>query len=91
MAEIFPAIVYLLCFATSSICALLLGRSYRTTGAPLLLWSALCFLFLAGNNLVVVLDMLVIHDFDLRIWRLLLALAAVMILLGGFIWAAEEE
>jgi hypothetical protein len=91
MSDLFPAIVYLLCFATSSICAALLGRSYRSNGAPLLLWSALCFLFLATNNLLVVLDMLVVHDVDLRLWRLLLALAAVVILLRGFIWDAEEE
>ena len=86
----FPPIVYLLCFATSAACAWLLARSYRRSGARLLLWSALCFTFLAFNNLVVVLDMLVLRDVDLRAARLLLALAAVTILLFGFIWDLEE-
>lgn len=91
MQEVFPTIVYLLCFLTSSACAWLLGRSYRRSGARLLLWSSLCFLLLAGNNLMVAIDMLVLPDVDLRLHRLLLALAAVSILLFGFIWDLEEE
>ena len=91
MPELFPAIVYFLCFATSSACAWLLGRSYWSSGARLLLWSALCFVFLAANNLLVFFDLLVIRDIDLRLGRLIFALAAVSILLFGFIWEAEEE
>ncbi|HEX9933119.1 MAG TPA: DUF5985 family protein [Allosphingosinicella sp.] len=91
MPELFPAIVYVLCFATSSACAFLLGRSYRSTSARLLLWSALCFVFLAANNLLLFVDMLVIRDVDLRLGRLLLSLAAVGILLFGFVWDMEEE
>ena len=91
MPDIFPATVYLLCFATSAACAWLLARSYRRSGARLLLWSALCFFLLAGNNLVVVLDLLVLTEVNLRAVRLLLALAAVSILLFGFIWDLEEE
>lgn len=91
MHDLFPAIVYVLCFLTSSACALLLGRSYRRTGARLLLWSALCFLFLAANNLALVVDLLLVPAVDLRIARLLLALAAVSTLLFGFIWDLEEE
>jgi len=91
LPELFPAAVYVLCFATSSACAYLLGRSYRRTGARLLLWSALCFFFLAANNLLLIVDMLVIRTADLRVGRLLLALAAVSILLFGFVWEVEEE
>lgn len=90
MADYFPAAVYLLCFLTSGGCALLLARSYRRTGARLLLWSALCFLFLAGNNLVVILDLLVLPEWDLRAVRHLLSLAAVGVLLFGFVWDREE-
>lgn len=90
MNELFPTIVYLLCFFTSSACAWMLGRNYRRTGARLLLWSSLCFLFLAANNLVLVLDLLVVPDVDLRIGRLLFTLAAVGTLLFGFIWDLEE-
>ena len=91
MQALFPAIVYFLCFATSTACAWLLGRSYRSTGTRLLLWSALCFFFLAANNLLLFLDLLVIRDVDLRLGRLLLGFAAVAILLVGFIWDVEEE
>ena len=90
MAEWFPTTVYLLCFLTSSACAVLLGRSFRRTGARLLFWSALCFLLLAANNLVVIIDLLVIKDRDFGLLRSLLALAAVSVLLFGFIWDREE-
>ena len=91
MQALFPAIVYLLCFLTSAACAGLLLRNYRLTGARLLLWSGLCFLLLAGNNLLVILDLLVLPDVDFRLARLVLALAAVAILLFGFVWDLEEE
>ncbi len=91
MQEFFPAAVYLLCFATSSACAVLLARSYFRTKARLLLWSALCFLFLALNNLFVIVDLLVIPQFSLQIPRLALSLCAVAVLLFGFIWDLEEE
>ena len=90
MASWFPTVVYLLCFLTSAACAWLLARNYARTGARLLLWSALCFLFLAANNFVVVLDLLVLPDADFRLVRHLLALAAVGVLLFGFIWDLEE-
>ena len=90
MASWFPAWVYTLCFLTSSACALLLARSYRRTGARLLLWSALCFLFLALNNFAVIIDLLVMPAADFRLSRLGLSLAALAVLLFGFIWDLEE-
>ncbi|WP_025560334.1 DUF5985 family protein [Sphingomonas sp. UNC305MFCol5.2] len=91
MTSWFPSIVYLLCFATSTACALLLARSYRRSGMRLLLWSASCFALLAVNNLFVIVDLLLIHDIDFSLLRLLLALAAVAVLLFGFIWDMEED
>jgi hypothetical protein len=91
MGELFPAVVYVLCFLTSAACASLLGRSYGRTGAGLLLWSSVCFAFLAANNLVLIVDMLVIPEVDLRLWRLFLALAAVVSLIWGFVWEVEEN
>ena len=90
MASIIPTLVYLLCFLTSLICAALLGRNFSKTGARMLLWSALCFSLLALANLVVVLDMLVYPDVDLRPIRLGLSLAGVSVLLFGFIWDQED-
>jgi len=89
--ELLSALVYLLCFATSSACAWLLGRSYRRSRARLLLWSALCFVLLAINNFAVVVDLLIVPEGDLRLPRLLLSLAAVAVLLFGFVWDLEEE
>ncbi|HEX6375848.1 MAG TPA: DUF5985 family protein [Allosphingosinicella sp.] len=90
MGTWFPAAVYLLCFATSGACALLLARSYRRTGARLLFWSGLCFLFLAANNLVVIFDLLLFPEVDFRLVRHLLALSAICVLLFGFIWDLED-
>jgi hypothetical protein len=90
MAEIFPAAVYILCFLTSLMCTWLLGRSYYANGTRLLLWSSVCFAFLAANNLALVLDMLILPTYDLRLLRLLLALAAVVSLIWGFVWQVED-
>ena len=90
MSDYFPTAVYLLCFLTSAACALLLARNYRRTGARLLLWSALCFVFLAANNLVVIFDLLLIRQVDFRLVRHLLSLAALGVLLFGFIWDLDE-
>ena len=92
MGDLFPAVVYVLCFLTSAACAWLLGRSYRINGTPLLLWSSICFAFLAANNLFLVLDLVLFAEVaDLRIVRLLLALSAVVSLIWGFVWQLEED
>ncbi|HEX2804019.1 MAG TPA: DUF5985 family protein [Sphingomicrobium sp.] len=91
MAELFPTVVYTLCFLTSSACAWLLARSFARSGARLLLWSCLCFVLLAANNLILIIDMLVLPDLNLRLARLLFALAAVSVLLFGFVWDLEKE
>lgn len=86
----FQSAVYLLCLVTSIICALLLARSYSRTRARLLLWSSLCFAFLALNNLIVVVDILIFPTaVDLSLWRLAASAVAVCVLLYGFIWESE--
>jgi len=91
MPNVFPAAVYTLCFVTSSLCVFLLVRSYMVTRARLLFWSAICFLLLAANSLLVILDIVVFPDVDFGLWRPALAFAAVAILLFGFIWDLEAE
>ena len=92
MADIFPAAVYILCFLTSAACAWLLGRSYLKNQTRMLLWSSICFVFLAFNNLALVFDLVVwpAPDVDLRLPRLLLALAATVSLIWGFVWEMGE-
>jgi hypothetical protein len=81
--------VYLLCAATSSLCAVLLLRAYARTGTRLLLWSGLCFTGLALNNAVLVVDLILVPDIDLSTWRLVPAVVGVALLLYGLIWEAE--
>lgn len=91
MLAIFPSAVYLLCFLTSSACAFLLARNYARTRARLLLWSALCFVFLAFNNLAVIVDLLVLPERNFSIPRVVLSLVAVSLLLFGLIWDMDDE
>lgn len=90
MNAAFPAAVYSLCFLTGAICAFLLARSYARTGMRLLLWSGLCFGFLAANSFVVIIDLLIIPEGDLTLIRNSLSLAGVGVLLFGFIWDLER-
>jgi cell division protein FtsW (lipid II flippase) len=83
------ALIYLLGLMTSLLCAGLLWRAYARTRAPLLAWSGACFAFLALNNVFVVLDMLVVKDIDLSLLRQGSSLAAIAVLLYGFIWEVE--
>lgn len=91
MLSFFPAAVYSLCFITCSLCAFLLARAYLQMRARLLFWSASCFALLAVNNLLVVIDIIILPDVDLRIARGLLSLAGVSVLLIGFIWDLDTE
>lgn len=90
MPQAFPAAVYILCFLTSLACGLLLMRNFQRTSARLLMWSGLCFLLLAANNLVVIVDHLVLPALDLRLLRLGFSFAAVSVLLFGFVWDLED-
>lgn len=81
--------VYLLCAVTSSLCAVLLLRAYARTDTRLLLWSGLCFVGLALNNAVLVVDLMIVPDTDLSTWRLVPAVLGVALLLYGLIWESE--
>lgn len=84
MAEI----VYLLCAVTSFFCAgLLLGR-WRRSRTRLLLWASLCFVGLALNNALLVVDQILVPDTDLSLWRNIPALGGLMLLLYGLIFDA---
>jgi hypothetical protein len=78
--------IYLLCAFTSIVCAVLLSRGWRRSRSRLLLWSSACFLLLAMNNGLLVVDLVFIKDVDLAVYRSALALTAVLVLLIGLIW-----
>ena len=79
-------LVYALCALTSAACAVLLLRGYASSRARLLLWSGLCFVGLATNNLLLLIDKRVVPTLDLSLWRSLPALAGVALLLYGLVW-----
>lgn len=82
-------IIYVLCALTASACAYLLLRGYRRSSVRLLLWGGLCFLGLALNNIVLVVDRLILRDVDLTLLRMAPALAGAAALLYGLIWESE--
>ena len=90
MWPLFPTLVYSLCFLTSATCAVLLGRTFLRSRARMLFWSAACFTLLAAVNLLVVLDLVIYPTVDYRSPRLWLSLAAVTVLLFGFIWDQDN-
>ena len=83
------ALIYSLCALTCLVAFGLLLRSWHATRHRLLFWSALCFAGLSINNLVLVADKLFLPEVDLTVLRLVVALAAMLLLLFGLIW--EEE
>jgi hypothetical protein len=85
MAPIF----YALCTLSALLCAVLLMRAYYRTRYKLLLWGGLCFFGLTLNNALVVVDELLVPHIDLFTWRLVVALASMVVLLYGMIWEAE--
>jgi hypothetical protein len=88
--SIIPTSVFLLCLVTSAACAWLLFRQYRHTRTNLVFWSALCFLALTANNALVFVDLVVFPDeVSLLIFRNIASLAAVGVLLYGFIWESD--
>ena len=82
-------IVYLLCAATSALCAALLVRAYLASRTRLLLWSAICFGFLMVNNVLLFVDLRLIVGTDLSLLRDLTGLVAVSVLLFGLIWESQ--
>jgi hypothetical protein len=84
-----PGVVYLLSAATCLLCSVMLFRGYARTGVRLLFWSGLCFAGLMLDNLMLYIDVIVVPDISLIIWRKMPGLIAIALLLFGLIWEAE--
>jgi hypothetical protein len=78
--------VYLLCALTSVACAGLLIRSWLRNRARLLLWSSLCFVGLAANNVLLFADLVVFPNVDLAQLRSIEALVSISILVIAMVW-----
>lgn len=84
-----PELVYVLCALTSVLCAGLLLRSYRANRSRLLLWSTLCFVGLAINNILLFVDIVLVPQVDLRWLRSGSAFIAMILLTIGLIWESR--
>ena len=82
--------VYVLCAVTALACGVLLLRGYRRSRSRLLLWCGLFFLFMAAENAVLFIDLIVLpHDVDLLPVRRAVGLGGVIVLVYGLIWDGE--
>jgi hypothetical protein len=82
--------VYVGCAMASLACALLLLAAYRRQRARLLLWSCVCFAWLAVNNVLLVVDLVIVDDVDLSIARVGSALIGLVTLLYGLIYDSQR-
>ena len=87
--EAFRFALFSLAALTSLACMLLLFRGYARSRVRLLFWSALCFVFLSLNNVLLFVDTIVLPTIDLRVFRLGAALVGIACLLYAFIREAE--
>jgi hypothetical protein len=83
------SLVYLLGALVTCLCAALLLRGYARSRSRLLLWSGLCFAGLTVSNAILFLDMSVFPEYDLYMWRLGTAAAAMMLLVYGLVFESE--
>ena len=79
-------IVYALCAGTSTVCAILLLRTFGHRRARLLLWAGLCFAGLAVNNVLLFIDQVIVPDIDLSLLRDLSGFIAIALLVYGLVW-----
>jgi hypothetical protein len=83
MAEV----VYGLCALTSFACAFLLVRGWWRSRVRLLLWSAVCFVGLALNNIGLFIDLVILPEtIDLSLWRTVPAVIGMSVLVCALAW-----
>jgi hypothetical protein len=81
--------VYILCTLTSLACTVLLLRGYVRRRVRLLLWSSFCFFGLTISNVLLFMDLVLLPQLDLSVWRSLATLIALVVLIYGLIWDAS--
>ena len=77
--------VYSLCAVTAAVTAAMLLRAWRESGTAMLFWSGLCFVGLAGCNVVVLIDLVLVPQYDLRWLRNGGGLLSVSLLIYGLL------
>jgi len=79
------ALVYVSCALVALACSVLLLRGHRNSGARLLFWSGLCFAGLTVTNVIVFVDLVLVPELDLSLWRNLTTLVGVGFLVFGLV------
>ncbi|HEV7800105.1 MAG TPA: DUF5985 family protein [Burkholderiales bacterium] len=88
--ETFKAVLFVVALLTSLACTVLLFRAYVASRLRILLWSALCFVGLTVNNLLLFVDLVILPEtIDLRVYRHAAALIGMLFLIYGFIRESE--
>jgi hypothetical protein len=90
MNSLFAEVTYLLCAFTALACALLLLRGFLTRRSRLLLWSGLCFVALAVENMLLYVDKVLVPDVDLALLRTAVALAGLLGLVFALVLHSES-
>jgi hypothetical protein len=73
--------VYALCALTSLVCFALLLRQHRRAPSRLALRSSVAFLFFAVANAILFVDLIILPEVDLKLWRNSANLIGTLILL----------
>lgn len=84
------SLVYILGTLVTALCATLLLRRYAEVRLRLLLWSGLCFVGLTLTNALVFVDLVLLPDVDLHLFRLCSSTAAMSLLMYGLVWDSES-
>lgn len=80
------SVAYALCAITSGVCFALLLRAYLKNRTRLLLWCSIGFFLFALQNIVLFLDLVIIQQISLAIWRTSIGFLAAAVMSLGLIW-----
>ena len=81
--------VYILGTLVALACGIVLLRGYARGRQRLLLWSGICFLGLSLSNFLIFVDLIILPERDLYLFRLVTAALSMLLLLYGLIWEGE--
>ena len=77
--------VYIVCAITSLLCSVLLLKRYGQSRSDLLLWSGVAFLCFTIAGILLFVDLALVPQMDLMMYRNLTTLAGVLVLLYALI------
>jgi heme/copper-type cytochrome/quinol oxidase subunit 4 len=84
-------ILFALAVVSSFACMVLLFRGYLQKRVRLLMWGALCFVGLTINNIMMFTDLIIFPQGDLRLFRLIPALAGAACMVYALIWEPDRN